>query len=75
MPFCITIIHRSGGHSSCTGDSPAAARQRAMEKFSYYAGNYIFATIPYEFTADASLPPEIRLALGEELLAVYERQD
>ena len=75
MPFCITLIHRSGGHSSCTGDSPAAAKQRAMQKFSYYAGNCVFATMPYEFMTDASMPQDVREAIGEELVDLYVRQD
>jgi hypothetical protein len=76
--FCITLIHRDGGHTSCTGLTAEDAKFSASSKLFYYAKSCIVATVPYEVFdgefGDASMPDDIAASLGEEIMRIYKSE-
>jgi hypothetical protein len=74
--FAISLIHRTGGSFTCTGNTLEECRASASKQCEAYPNSYVAATITYKVYRenacglcpyDVSVPFDIRKWLGLEL--------
>lgn len=75
MTFSILSIHASGGVSSLGASTPDLVREKARSKSNYFARSCVVSTLPFEHDGDASMPADVRIEFGEDLLRLYSQVD
>jgi hypothetical protein len=71
----VFLIHPKGGGASCFGATPEEAQAAAEKKKARNPSNWVGQTTPYRIFSNGKMfcttfPPEVREALGPELLGL-----